>query len=271
MSAPAVARLESRRNSAPDANRGTSARGVAIVVGFWWLTTGLLLVAQRSMATRLLALSVATGLAVIGARWIAVSREDLTARGATRSFFGGALLWFWVATLLYGGWVVGIPTGLAAADASRGSLAAEAIAATLYNDVLGLAVIAGALLLARGGANRAGALAVVTFWCSHQLAKLNVFAGVVHPGTEFLPPYLRHLERYFGPPENSPLLGVSVVVLFAIAAVLAFGSARATVAWRRRQSALLAALIALAALEHVLLGVRSSNALWDVFLSRARG
>lgn len=271
MSARAVARLEPQHDDSRDVNRGTSRRGVAVVVGFWWLTTGLLLVAQRSVATRVLALAVATGLAAVGARWIAASRDDLTPHGVTRSFFGGALLWFWVATLLYGGWIVGTSDAVPPADISRAALAVEAIAATLYNDLLGLAVIAGALYLARGGQNRAGAWTVVTFWCSHQVAKLNVFAGVVHPGAEFLPPYLRHLERYFGPPSNSPLLGVSVVVLFAIAAVLALRSWRGPVAWRRRQCALLAALIALAALEHVLLGVRSSNALWDIFLGLARG
>jgi len=259
-----------RRDQRGDERR-TGLRGVFVVVAFWWLTTGVLLVAQRSTATRVVALVVASMLAIVGAEWIRQSRCDLTASGVTRSFFGGALLWFWVATLLYGGWVVGVSGGEIAEGISRAALAGRAIAATLFNDLLGLATLGVAGVLTRGGGNRAGAWSILTFWCSHQLAKLNVFAGVANPGTEFLPPYLHHLERYFGPPSNSALLPISVVLLLATALGFGFSAARETVMWRRRQAILLASLIGLAALEHMLLGVTLSGTLWDVFLSHARG
>jgi putative photosynthetic complex assembly protein 2 len=97
-----------------------------------------------------------------------------------------------------------------------------------------------------------------------------VFFGVRHAGAEFLPPDLAHLERFFGPARNSALLPVTVLLLAALVGGLALGAWRATTPLARTGRALLAALAALALLEHALLGVDAALPIWELFL-RARG
>lgn len=289
MSSPALAALPPRT-----ARRPFAGLGVALaVVAFWWATTGTLVAAQHSAATRVAALALSTALAVVGTWLVARMRDAGTARGATWSFFGGALLWLWVATLLYGGWVVGAaPAALGnsalGASALGGSafgdfalgvhapggvtlrIVAHAIAATLYSDLLGLATIALAAWLTRRSANRTGLWALALFWTAHQAAKLNVFLGVRHPGVEFLPPYLQHLARYFGPAVNSPALPATVAALLLLAMWLTRRARRATTTGARRAAWLLATLATLAAVEHVWLGLSAPPAPWALFL-RARG
>lgn len=240
---------------------------VAAVVAFWWATTGALVAVGRGPAPRAVAMAAATALAVVGAALVARNRAVLTPRGAAASFFGGALLWLWVATALYGGWVVGVAP---AAGAGLPPLL-RAVGATLHNDLLGLAVLLLAWRLARTGPNRTGVAVVALFWGAHQLAKVNLFLGVEHPGTEFLPSYLAHLATHFGPRANSPALALSVAALGGLAGWLAVRARRDPRPWARHAAWLLAALAALAALEHVLLGAGAGASLWSVFLAARDG
>jgi putative photosynthetic complex assembly protein 2 len=194
------------------------------------------------------------------------ARGDASPRAALSSFAGGALLWTAVSASLYGGWVVGRPLG-AAADAPTLLRAADAIAATGYNALLAAALLAAALRVTRDAPNRLGALTFAVFWAVHELAKLNVFLGVVNPGVQFLPPYLAHLARYFGPARNSALLLPSVGVLAIAAAAVARRAAAHAAGGRRVGAALLASVLALAALELALLGTARDLGWWDAFLA----
>ena len=143
-----------------------------------------------------------------------------------------------------------------------------AAAATAWNEVA--AALALGLAFAVSGRNGVGWITVGTFFACDQLAKLNVFLGVANPGVHFLPEHLGFLVAYFGPPVNSPLLPVSVLVLGGCAAWCLWRAARAAHPYAREASALLAVLVGLAALEHVLLGLDVQLPLWDAFL-KARG
>jgi putative photosynthetic complex assembly protein 2 len=267
----------------------TAAALAGAVVLFWWGATGVLLALQRSAGTRLLALALAAGAAAAGlwltARVAAGARggDDATgdvadaaagdAAGAgARAVLAGALLWTCVSAAFYGGWVVGPPVA-PPADAGTLGRAARAVAATGYSAVLALALLVAARRLARrapdrraGDAAAFAPLTLATLWAAHELAKLNVFLGVANPGAELLPDYLAPLRAYFGPARNSPLLAPSVAVL-ACAAALSLGAAgRTRTPARRAGYALVAAVLALAALEHALLGARAPVGWWDAFL-----
>lgn len=245
-------------------------RALLVVVGFWWLATGLAIAMQRSGTTRALALLVATALAVGGAALLVQARDQLTARTVVRSFVGGALLWLWVAVTFYGGWIVGPAAAVAAAPAgpSAGTLARalQALHATAYTDAASVGALLLALALTHGRPNRTGAWALLLFFGAHQLARLNVFAGVANPARELLPDYLAHLAHHFGPATNSPLLAVSVAALVLLVAWLARRVRRAACEGARQAGWLLLVLGVLALLEHVLLGVPGSAALWVPFL-----
>ena len=239
---------------------------VAAVLAFWWGATGLLIALQRSEGTRLGALLLTVATVPCGLRLLRRARGDWSPGAALSSFAGGALLWTAVSASLYGGWVVGRPLG-ASAGAPALLRAADAIAATGYNALLAAALLALALRVTRDAPNRLGVLAFAVFWAVHELAKLNVFLGVVNPGVQFLPPYLAHLARYFGPPHNSALLLPSVAALAVAAAVAARRAATHPAGGRRVGAALLACVLALAALELALLGTARDLGWWDAFLA----
>jgi putative photosynthetic complex assembly protein 2 len=198
------------------------------------------------------------------------ARDATNEGGGARSFFGGALCWTAVSAAFYGGWVVGPPP----ADVPNYTVLAhalDAIRATAYSSVLS-AVLLGALVRGtRGGSNHVAVCTFALFWAVHELAKLNVFLGVVNPGTQFLPEYLLYLQRYFGPSENSGLLAASVLALLGLTGWLAWRARRAHVPARRLGTALLGAVALLAAFEHAVLGAPAELGWWDVFLALRGG
>ncbi|MFN9213254.1 MAG: DUF3623 family protein [Gemmatimonadota bacterium] len=249
------------------------ARDVALVLLYWWLATGLIFLIQRDPLTRVGGVLAATAVAGFGAWLVVHSRDDASARGAMRAWLGAAFLWAWPATLLY----AGLPAG--PADAPLGALpwasgswpmAVEAVRATIVNDLISLGLGGWLLVLTAGHANRMAVWAYALFWFVQQSAKLNIFFGVAHAGAEFLPRHLRHFERYFGPAENSPLLGATVVALGMLAALLGWQAVRTRLGYVRHGLALLTSVLVLAVVEHLVLGGVFDAPLWKLFLD-ARG
>jgi len=243
-------------------------RAVLRVVLFWWLATGLLVATQRDSVTRGVALALALGLGLLGCRLTWISRDDESPRGAQLAFIGAAFLWILVQTTFYGGWLVGPELPIPASAGPSPRLALLAIAATGFNAMAAAAAFG--WTVAVHGRNPVGWYTLGAFWGADQLAKLNVFLGVANPGTHFLPERLSFLIAYFGPQRNSALLPLSVLLLAGLAWWLFRRAVRTTDAFAREGNALLAALLALAALEHLLLGLSVQLPLWDPFL-RARG
>jgi putative photosynthetic complex assembly protein 2 len=242
----------------------------ALVTAFWWVATGVVIAAQRDGITRAASLVAATVAAAAGAWLIHAARDERSAAAARRSMAGGGLLWLWVATSFYGGWIVGPAAVPLAPGASRLQAAAAALQSLAYHEAASFAVVVLAVMLTRGAANRAGRDALLAFWGTQQLAKINVLLGVANPGAGYLPPWLRFLVTYFGPPANSPLLALSVAALIGGAAWLATRAVRSADEPRRTSTALVAWIVALAALEHAFLAIPWHAPLWDLFL-RLRG
>jgi putative photosynthetic complex assembly protein 2 len=244
---------------------------VLLIVGFWWLATGAIVALQRDAVTRTAALIVLTALAAFGAYLIHSRRERTTPAAARESLLGGALLWAWVSASFYAGWIVGPGLqGPTTADGPSFRAALEALHSTWYNEVASVGCLVLAWVLTRGASNRMGLHVLVVFWGMHQLARVNLFLGVVNPATRFLPEPLLWLAEFFGPARNSPLLALSVIWLSFLAALLFRRARVAPDPFRRHAAALLGVLVALGALEHLLLGTSWDAPLWDAFL-RARG
>jgi putative photosynthetic complex assembly protein 2 len=200
---------------------------------------------------------------------VARARHRTTPGGAVESFVGGALLWTAAAGALYGGWIVGAVN--TAPAASLAALTLQAVLATWHNDAFTLLLGLAAWRLTRGAANRVGVSALALFWLVHAVAKVNVFVGVANPGAHYLPDYLWHLHRYFGPERNSLLLPITVVGCVLATLWLGWRAWRAPAAWRRTEAALLATVMALSALETGVLGVVFDLGAWDVFLRLRAG
>jgi putative photosynthetic complex assembly protein 2 len=153
-------------------------------------------------------------------------------------------------------------------DGPPGSLplALQAIWAMWNSEVAALAALAACWFLTRGGVNRVGFWTYVAFWVSLQSSKLNIFWGVKNPGTRFLPPQLAHLERFFGPTENSLFLPLSLTVLTAATIAMLVKAVRDDAPHRRRGWALVTTLMALAVVEHLFLSSRWNAPFWQFFL-----
>ncbi|MBV9880386.1 MAG: DUF3623 family protein [Gemmatirosa sp.] len=245
------------------------ARSALLVVAFWWGATGLTLAMQRGDLARLASLVATSALAIVAMRLVLGTRDVRTAAAARRAFLAAALLWWWTATLFYLGWGVA-EAGPPAGPPRSVALALQAIAATWRADVVALAVIAGVAWLVWRRPNRVALWALLVFWATLQTAKLNVFAGVQHAGAELLPDRLTGLRTFFGPARNTTLLPVTIVALAVLGAWLAVRAWRARDGFQRHAAALLAVLLALAVVEHAMLGVDATLPFWDPFL-RMRG
>jgi putative photosynthetic complex assembly protein 2 len=245
-------------------------KGTLAVVGFWWLVTGVIVALQRNEWTKLAAWLISTAVAIWATYVIHAQRNVRTAASARRTFLAATAIWMWINVGLYGGWIVG--PGHAASVAGEATVfrATEAIASLLWHELLCAVVIFVCWLHVRTSPNRLALPALATYWAVLQVAKLNIFFGVANPGARFLPPHLQFLLSYYGPPENTGFLPISFFAAVGIALVFWWNGWQTKDAFLRQSRALLAMLIALAAVEYLLLAVPSDAPLWEVFL-KARG
>lgn len=243
---------------------------VLLVLCFWWTATGVLYALQRNAWTRGLAFVGALACLGVAARLLLASRNDTSAVGGLRAFFAGALAWTGIITFFFEGWVVGPPVQ-ALGDATRGWAGAwAAIVATWHWEAMALVALAAVAVGVRDAGNRLALWTLLLFWGAHQSAKLNLFFGVVNSGAEIFPPYLSHLVRYFGPPENSPLLWITIAGYTALAAVMPWPRASYGPG-QRMQRVVIGSVAALAAIEHAFLATRIPFMLWELFVRVGRG
>ncbi len=281
MTAPRDAAVTSERVVAEPRRRGPWAawwhdhwsavgKGTLAVVGFWWLVTGVIVALQRNEWTKLAAWVISTGVAIWATYVIHEQRAVRSAGSARRTFLASTAIWMWINVGLYGGWIVG-PGGEAQLIGEPTFLRAlEAIVSLLWHELLCVLLLVVSWFHVRHSPNRLAFAALATYWAVLQVAKLNIFFGVANPGARFLPPHLQFLLSYYGPAENSGWLPVSFFTALGIALLFWWHGWQAKDSFLRQSRALLAMLIALAALEYLLLGVHSDAPLWEVFL-KARG
>ncbi|MFN8650902.1 MAG: DUF3623 family protein [Gemmatimonadales bacterium] len=246
-------------------------QALALVVGFWWLATGLLLGLPRTPAALQAASVVASLIGGSGIALAVLYRQDTSPRAAWIGFLAGATLWGWTQAALYGGWLVGpgAPSG-ALPSGDRVALVMTALRATAWSEAATAGVLILTAILAVGAANRMPFWTVLLFWSAHQAARLNVLFGVANSGSEFLPPHLAFLKQFFGPAINSPLLPVTVAVWVMVTVLLVRRAWRSPDLYVRHSGLTLGVLSGLAALEHVLLGIPASLPLWNLFVHQPK-
>jgi putative photosynthetic complex assembly protein 2 len=245
-------------------------KGTLAVVGFWWLVTGVIVALQRNEWTKLAAWAISTAVAIWSTYVIHAERSARTAVSARRTFLAATAIWMWINVGLYGGWIVGPGHPASVAGEATVFRATEAIASLLWHELLCVTVLFVSWLHVRTSPNRLSFNALTTYWAVLQVAKLNIFFGVANPGARFLPPHLEFLLSYYGPAVNTDFLPFSFFAAIGVALLFWWHGWQAKDGFLRQSRALLAMLIALAAVEYLLLAVPSDAPLWEVFL-KARG
>lgn len=227
---------------------------IAYALCLWWFSTGLIFYLDQlpvrtfkwSMAgvTLLLGLS----LYVI---WNTAADDGLWA--AYAAFTAGVLAWGWQEFSLYTGFVTGPRKVHCASGCSGWRHFGHALGVNLWHEIAIVVGAAAIVALTWGAENLWGLWSYLLLWGMHLSARLNVFLGVRNVSEEFVPAHMAILKGFLTRKPMNLLFPFSVTA-GTIGTFLLFQQAfSADDPAQRAGSSLLAALAALAVVEHWLL------------------
>ncbi len=230
----------------------------------WWISTGaIVLMGERSNGARRIAMGVASVLALIGLGGVWALRDVATPLGA----YGGALaalaLWAWHEMSFLFGYITG-PNRAACPREVAGWARFRAAAATLIHHELALAATLVLLAVMSLGAENLIALQVFAMMFVLRISsKLNLYLGAPHFTDQFLPKRLSYLNSYFSRERAGAFFIATTLSICALSAALIWSAVQAPSPFTAAGLALLAALAALGALEHLFLALPLPDAaLW---------
>lgn len=227
------------------------------LLAWWGSTAAILQLVKLPRRTHRLLMALATLALPLG--FYAVARSGGATAGAGAAYVGfcaALLLWGWQELAFLLGYVTGphrqpCPEGLP--ERERVQLAVRAV---LHHELalllLGVLIVA----LTPAGGSPVAAWTFAALWALRLSAKLNLFLGSRNPQAHLLPPHLAYLGSYFRRRPMNRLFPWSMALSLLAAALLAGAALPAGVGEHDRTALmLLAALVALGALEHALMMV----------------
>lgn len=215
----------------------------------WWLGTGVVLfVARLPARTSRSSLAVGAVMALAAVAVIAAAGQTVSAAGAYLAFTAAIVIWGFVELTFLTGIVLGTNRAEASPAATGWARFSHAVAAIIHHELALLT--GGAVILAAsyGAPNQVALWTYAVLWLMRLSAKLNLFLGVPHLHDELLPRRLSHLRGHFRRGPMNPFLPASIILPLFAAGYLVMS---ATGSFATTAGALMAALLALAALEHV--------------------
>lgn len=244
---------------------GTVAPPILYALFVWWFSTGIvLLLVLRRRRTVAWSLAGAALLFPISLYLLLRSSKDDSVVGAYLAFTAAILLWGTQELAFLTGFLTG-PRPLACPPAVRGlRRAAYAIGAILYHELALIGSGAAVAAVTFGGANQVGSLTFLILWVMRLSAKLNLFLGVPVLNDEVMPDHLTFLRSYFTRSTLNGLFPFAMALsILATGALVERAFAEQATPTTQTGSLLLAALLALAILEHGFMMVRLPvDALW---------
>lgn len=238
----------------------------------WWFSTGaILLVVRRSDGGDPVAhgRSVVLGIPVLalGIAGLIVSAKDLTVANVYIAFGSTLLVWGWVELAFLAGIVTGperrpCPPGL-----SGWPRFVRAWTTVSHHELTLLLALFAVLVITFPAENLFGLWAYLLLFAARISAKLNIFFGVPRINTEFVPRPLRHLTSYFRKGGITAAFPVGVTALSLATGCFLERLLTAATPAEVAGFALLAALAALATIEHWLMVIPLPDAkLWTWML-----
>ena len=238
---------------------------VVFAAFMWWFSTGVVLLLDGLPRTTFRwSLALSSLLALIGVAGIAQTAHDTTVAGAYIAFTAALLVWGWQELAFLTGWITGPRRQACGAGCGGWRHFVHAVEAILWHE---LAIIGAGLLIAAITWHAENAVALWTYavlWVMRSSAKLNLFFGVRNLSEEFLPPHLAYLKCFFRRRRMNALMPVSVGAASVVVALLVRQALDPSAGSAQTAGLLLvAALLALAVLEHVLMVLPlNATALW---------
>ncbi len=224
----------------------------------WWFSTGAILWVVKGADGRgdtghMRSVLYSLPVLVIGFAGFLTSLGDMSVSGVYLGFLSALAIWGWIEISFLSGVITGPNRFDCPAGMSGWGRFVRAWGTVAYHELLLAAAFSVMALFAFGAENLFGLWTFGVLFFARISAKLNLFLGVPKINIEFLPHPLRHLPSHFRHARLNALFPLSVTLLaFATACwlerIYAAGSPADAVGF-----ALLAALTALALLEHWLM------------------
>jgi putative photosynthetic complex assembly protein 2 len=176
--------------------------------------------------------------------------ERTTMASAYAGFACGVLVWAWQEIAFLTGVVTGpnrapLPEGTEGFPRFR-----AALSAIIHNELAMLALGLVLLALLWDAPNQMALWTYLALWVMRQSAKINIFLGARNLGEAMLPPHLAHLGSYFRRRPMNWLFPFSVTGGTVAAVLLALAAVQTDDPYLVAAYTLLAALLALAVIEH---------------------
>ncbi len=215
----------------------------------WWLGTGIVLfIARLPARTYRISLAMGAMMALAAIAVIVATAETVSAGGAYFAFTAAIVIWGFVELTFLTGLILGTDRAEACPAAAGWARFSHAVSAIIHHE---LALVAGGaviLIASYGQLNQVALWTYAILWLMRLSAKLNLFLGVPNLHDELLPRRLSHLRGHFRRGPMNPFLPASIILPLFAAGYLVMA---ATGSFATTAGALMAALLALAALEHV--------------------
>lgn len=234
----------------------------------WWFFTGVILLAVRwadrqgGTAHGMVVLAAVPFLA-LGTAGVITSLPGTSVPAVYAGFLGALAIWGWIELAFLAGIVTGperrpCPPGLTGWPRFLRAWN------TVAHHELALAIgLLGLVAVSDGAANKVALWTYLILWVARVSAKLNLFFGVPRINLEFVPARLDHIKGYFRQGHVTPLFPFAVTLLTFTTGFFVERLITATDPVAIAVHTLLAALAALALLEHWLMVVPLPDAkLW---------
>ncbi|MCZ8260209.1 MAG: putative photosynthetic complex assembly protein PuhE [Beijerinckiaceae bacterium] len=225
---------------------------IVMTLFVWWFATGaVLFLTGLPRATHGWSMAIATLVGLGGLAALFASARMATPTGAYIAFFGAMAVWAWNEV----GFLLGHVTGSRRTPSPPGIRGwSRFVAATqtlIHHELLILASALAILAITWDEPNQVGIRLFLVLWLMRLSTKFNIFLGVPNVTVEFLPAHLAYLATYF---RNRPMNGLfpfSVTASTLVTAWLCHSMLTAPAgSFEATGHALIAALMALAVLEH---------------------
>lgn len=237
---------------------------ILAMLAAWWISTGAILVlGERSRAARRAAMVFVSLLAVAALAGTWLLRDVSGLWGAYAGAACALVLWAWHEMSFLFGVITG-PNRTACPDDATGWPRFKAAAGTLIHHEIALAATVAVLGVMSLGAGNATCFFTFALLFGLRLSsKFNLFFGAPHFTDSFLPGRLAYLHSYFSQKPAGLFFAVTTSAITVLAAALLWGAAIASTPFAAASLALLGALAALGAIEHLFLALPLPDAaLW---------
>jgi putative photosynthetic complex assembly protein 2 len=240
---------------------------VLIATGVWWLSTGLVLLMVHWSIRKKLGpwqlLPLVTLVGVAGFLLLLKGSEMQTPLGSYAGFFGALLVWAWHETTFLTGMVTGRSKQECPPDAKGAARFVAAWKAVCDHEIALLVTAVFLWFVLADAPNTFGLATFGLLWGMRISAKLLIFLGARHAISGLMPPGIVHLKTYFNTGRTTPFFPLLLAIAVGLFAVLVAGAMNAHSAYSVVGHILLAAFMALAIIEHLILVLPVSDmALW---------